>query len=292
MFKPITLESRDELVAFLEVEDFQISDISFGNLFIWSVARNIEYANLESNLVIKTTYKNESPFFFYPIGNNDKKKTLLALKEYLKNENLACEFRSIESKNIEPLKEVFTNLESTSNIDDFDYVYSVNELIELSGRKFHKKKNHLNQFLITYENKWRYEKLDSSNADEVYNEFCSWFSNTPNPSLGLINEKKGIELALKNYQALDFKGGVIRVEDKIVAFSFGEVISKDMAIIHIEKADSNYLGAYQIINQQLIKNEFSNLSYINREQDLGIEGLRRAKKSYNPIFMVEKFIVK
>lgn len=94
---------------------------------------------------------------------------------------------------------------------------------------------------------------------------------------------------LENYESLDLKGGLIRVNGEIASFSFGEVLNEETALIHIEKARADIAGAYQIINQQLLLNEFSHLTYANREEDLGLEGLRRSKMSYNPVFLIDKY---
>lgn len=288
-FVPITLESRQILQPYLQSEDYEISDIVFGNLYIWKHAREITYAIDSDCVVVQTRYEGEKPYFFYPFGSGDKHSALLALQTYLHDKSLSPRFESIESKNIDSIKSVFSQVEFEPRVARFDYVYSIQELIKLEGRKFHKKKNHLNQFLQNNEGKWSYEKISTSNASEILSRCKEWLEANPNKNQALEIEFAGITNTLKEYENLGLKGGAVRLEGEIVAFSFGEVMSQKMAVVHIEKANPLIAGAYQIINRELLINEFSTVDLVNREEDLGIEGLRRAKKSYNPIKMVEKY---
>ena len=181
-FKPITLESKQILEPFLDKEDYEISDIVFGNLYIWKHARDIAYEILHDCVVIKTQYTNALPYFFYPFGNGDKIRALQDLREFLKKQNLPPRFESIESKNIDSIKSVFSGLEFIAREERFDYVYSIDELIRLEGRKFHKKKNHLNQFLQNNGErggKWDYETISAQNADEIMTKCKEWLDANP-----------------------------------------------------------------------------------------------------------------
>lgn len=288
-FSPITLESKQILQPYLDKEYYEISDIVFGNLWIWKHAREITYAISHDCIIIKTQYANALPYFFCPFGNGDKANALQDLRKYLEEQNLPPRFESIESKNLDLIKSVFVGLEFEAREARFDYVYSVEELIKLEGPKFHKKKNHLNQFLKNNEGKWSYEKINAQNTNEILGKCKEWLDANPNKNEALQIEFIGITNALKAYQHLGMQGGAIRLESEIIAFSFGEVISEKMAVVHIEKANGKISGAYQIINQQLLENEFSQLEFVNREEDLGIAGLRQAKKGYNPVRMIEKY---
>lgn len=290
-YKKISLEDKALFDSYLNKDFFYLSDISFGNLYIWHKAREISFAIIKNSLVIRTCYKGSKPFYFFPIGENeiDKIECIEEMIRDCEQKGEILEFHSLEEKSVDILNKHFQDRFSIiSNRDRSDYVYNIKELIELSGRKYHKKKNHLNQFLQTYPD-FKYQSIDSSNKYKVLDVWKKWFSAQGEVSDGLKNENTGIIDALNDYESLRFRGGFVSVDDNIIAFSFGEVINSEMAVIHIEKADFNYHGAYQIINQQLLLNEFNSYLYANREEDLGIEGLRRAKMSYNPAFLVEKF---
>ena len=284
-FKEVELEDRGIIQKYLAQERFFISDVSFVNLFLWRKARKIAYAVVCDCLLIQTTYVGEKPFYFFPIGTGDKKRVV----ELLLEQDSTLEFHSLELAWVEFLREHFAGVfDFELNRDRSDYVYDVQELISLSGRKYHKKKNHLNKFLQTYP-QFVFERISVENSAEVLGVWGEWFGMIESPSVGLVNENLGIVEVLGAWGELPIEGGLVRVDGRIVAFSFGEVMSSEMAVIHIEKADSSVAGAYQIINQQLLANVFSHVKYANREEDLGIEGLRRAKMSYNPVFLVEKY---
>lgn len=172
--------------------------------------------------------------------------------------------------------------------DRSDYIYSTPELIELKGKKYHKKKTHLNRFIERYA--FTYESLSDENLHELITTYQTWFGKiSDTASDGLRNEYVGIIESLKQFPKLDFKGGILRVEGKIIAFSFGEPLNANTAVIHIEKADIEYQGAYQAINREFLAHEWSAFPLVNREEDLGIEGLRKAKQSYQPLFLQTKF---
>ncbi|PAF49698.1 hypothetical protein BKH43_06300 [Helicobacter sp. 13S00401-1] len=291
-FTEISLKSKDLIKSYLAKEDFLISDITFGNLFIWRHARKIEYAVINECLVIKTTYEGKNPFIFFPIGDGDKKQALLSLKSYFEERKESLELHSVEVKNLELLKELFPSASATLNRDRSDYLYITKELIELKGRKFHKKKNHFNRFLEEHAG-FVYEPMSEANLEELIELQTKWHETNDDPNdLGLHFEHIGIIDVFKNFSKLSLEGGLIRCTGNVMAFSFGEAATNEMCVIHIEKADISYRGAYQAINQQLLSHAFSDILYANREEDLGIEGLRKAKLSYNPTMIVDKYEVK
>ena len=307
-FKPIALESRSEILGFLQNDRFSIADISFGNLYIWKHAREISYAICGSSLLIQTHKEGQTPYFFFPIAGDESSKleALSALESYAQANGYPLHFERIEAHNLPLLRQAFPSITTEPTPNHFDYVYSVEELIALNGRKFHKKKNHLNNFLQRYE--WELEPITQANAKELAKVARIWLDSSPAKSDDLELEYLGICAALESFGELGLQGIAVRAREKItlgsnnidpallessalpiIAFSFGETISSEMAVIHIEKAAPNIIGAYQIINQQLLARCFSSLRYANREEDLGIAGLRQAKRGYNPVFMVEKF---
>lgn len=272
------------------MQRIEASDMLFGNLYIWHFSRDISYAILNDCLVIKTKFPNEKyPFIFYPIGLGDRQKTIKDVMDYFLSNNMKFAIKSLEPYQKYELEKNMPNIFDISpNRDRFDYIYNVSDLINLNGRKLHSKKNHLNKFLNLYPN-FVYERIDSSNAIDVFESYVEWFNKNPNITDGLRNEFVGIESALRNFNLLDMKGGVIKIDNKIAAFTLGEQINSNSVVIHIEKANTFYEGIYQAINQQFLCNEWNEMEFVNREEDLGIEGLRRAKMTYNPIRFVEKF---
>ena len=289
-FLPINIYSKDIVNSFFNMQRIEASDMLFGNLYIWHFSRDISYAILNDCLVIKTKFPNEKyPFIFYPLGLGDRQKTIKDVMDYFLSNNMKFAIRSLEPHQKYELEKNMPNIFDISpNRDRFDYIYNVSDLINLNGRKLHSKKNHLNKFLNLYPN-FVYERIDSSNAIDVFESYVEWFNKNPNITDGLRNEFVGIESTLRNFNLLDMKGGVIKIDNKIAAFTLGEQINSNSVVIHIEKANTFYEGIYQAINQQFLCNEWNEMEFVNREEDLGIEGLRCAKMTYNPIRFVEKF---
>lgn len=294
-WKPIDIEDRGILESFFNSQNILVSDLTFTNLFLWHYSRHISYFIYKDCLLIKTQYPNENPFIFYPIHKKNnlecKKEVILELIQICQSKGIPFMMKSLSHIDKEELSLLLPDcFNFFYNQDRSDYIYSIPELIELKGKKYHKKKTHLNRFVERYN--FQYEPLNTSNLQELISTYQEWFGKSSDTaSSGLKNEYIGIIESLKAFEHLSFKGGLLRVEGKIIAFSFGEVLNKETIVIHIEKADIEYQGAYQAINREFLAQEWSNYKLVNREEDLGIPGLRKAKQSYQPLFLQEKFEV-
>ena len=178
----------------------------------------------------------------------------------------------------------------TENRDHWDYVYSVEELIALKGKKFHKKKNLFNQFKKNY--LYHYETMAPECEEEVLemqDDWYKWYEEN-NPSEALKAENHAITRVLHNIDQIDgLMGATLRVEGKVIAYTVAEPLCEDSLVIHFEKGNIKYKGVYQAINQMFLENDAAEFINVNREQDLGDEGLRKAKLSYNPSFFLKKF---
>ena len=172
--------------------------------------------------------------------------------------------------------------------DNFDYLYEAEKLIKLSGKKLHGKKNHYNSFIKNY----KYEVKDIKEEQvisDVIQAAEKWYEGNSDDDM-LYYELQGIKDVLKNMKIIDIKGIAVYVDEKIVAFSLGEKLNDNLAVIHIEKADMDYSGVYSFINKTFVDRCFSDVKIINREQDLGIAGLRKSKLSYHPFKLEKKYI--
>lgn len=291
-FKALSIADKDELESFFRACGPVVSDLTFTNLFLWHFARRIEWCVESGCLIIRTTYPNESPFVFYPLHKNgDKNAKLSALKAVMSDFSKQClpfSIHSLSKADVVQLEELLPDTFSYELREDkSDYIYDCQGLINLAGKKYHKKKTHYNNFCKAYD--FSYEALDAKNCAELASTYSAWFEALENKTEGLKNEYIGIMAALENFSKLSFKGGILRIDGKIVAFSFGEMLNDECAVIHIEKGDINYNGVYQAINREFLAHEFSSAKIVNREEDLGIEGLRKAKQSYQPIYLEQKF---
>lgn len=265
------------------------SEAAFTTMFIWNDYYNLKVAEDDGFFFFQFNIKNRIPSYYFPLGSGDVDLALDALKEYTRANGHIMAFRLITEDQLEKLKSYGgASFVYNEERDCEDYVYPSEQLISLAGKRLHAKRNHINYFLENYD--YTYEAV----TPEVAKEECA-------PLMyRLITEKdhnvNSFELpAMKrffeNYDILGEKGAVIRVGGKIVAMSFGEALSDQAAVIQLEVAREEYRGAYQMINKLFCENEWKDYPFINREEDMGLEGLRRAKESYQPIFLVKKYTV-
>lgn len=259
-----------------------ISFFTFSNIFSWRHAMNYRVADICGNNIIIGKYRNEPFTLLYPfhLDGISAAQILASVKNILKDEKVMLvpllEDQLCEIKNTFPHAEIFPSE------DLFDYIYSTEDLIFLKGKRFHQKRNHLNGFLSKYP--YEYVEVHSGNdeAKKLLKE-ASELLYTHSSDPDLIDEHVEINELIENFDFLGLVAGIILVDKRPVAYSIGERISDDMALIHIEKADRSFSGAYAAINKMFAEHEFSDTVFINREEDMGLEGLRKAKLSYHPI---------
>lgn len=280
-WKKLTIESRNELQNFLK-EKFETSDMNFTNLFLWSFSENIQYA-IEGDIVyIKGVYEGDE-YYFSPVSKNGSKDEVISAVKRIKEYGGKIVF--IPESYEDFLKEKFILVEER---DSFDYIYLQEDLAELKGRKFSSKKNKINKFKKMYN--FTYEKISKENIEDIRAFQRRWTENRKEDTI-IISETLGIEELLNNYERLELRGGIIKVDGKIVAYAIGEKLTENMGVIHIEKGILDYQGSYQIINMYVAKEEFSDVEFINREDDFGSIGLREAKLSYQPIKFLKKYSI-
>lgn len=278
-WKKLTIDSRDEIQEFLK-NKFETSDMNFTNLFLWSFSENIQYAVNEEILYIKGFYEGDE-YYFSPVSKVDNEESIVAAIEKIKEKDGRIVF--IPEKYAEFLRADF---EIKEERDSFDYIYLQEDLAELKGRKFSSKKNKVNKFKKIYN--FTYEKISKDNIEDIRVFQREWSENRKGDSI-IVSETMGIEEILNNYERLELRGGIIKVDGKIVAYAIGEKLTDSMGVIHIEKGIFDYQGSYQMINMYVAKEEFSDVEFLNREDDFGSIGLREAKLSYQPIKFIKKY---
>ena len=218
--------------------------------------------------------------------------------DYFEKEQKKIYFRGITKEVVDYLKENYPDkFDYTEERDLFDYVYDGESMRELKGRKNVKKRNHINYFLKEYAGRYEYRLLDENDFDACLQLVEEWTSNKEENdavSDDMEEELIGIKKLFENFSVIKDKLKIagIFIDGKLEAFTMGEYINPNMALIHIEKANPSIRGLYPFINQQFLVHEFSDVEFVNREEDLGIEGLRKAKLSYHPVRFVEKYTVR
>ena len=179
-------------------------------------------------------------------------------------------------------------------INNFDYVYDFNDLINLSGRKFRKKRNKYNQFIKNYNYKTKFFKsfLDNKEKKECLEFLDKWYLENKQKDDEFLAEINGTRNLINYLEELDLDLIKLYVDNKLIGISIGERFNDSTYIVHVEKCLKEFNGSYTFINNALLKNSFLDLKYVNREEDLGVLGLRKSKMSYNPKFLERKYLVK
>ena len=269
-----------------ELEDKEIISSYFERHY------KVQYAIIEDTLVFRDSGKNLS--FTYPAGEPENvKKALEFLMEYCKEKDVPFILYNVTPHMFAQLdkwypKKFFIEY----NRDLADYVYETEKLASLAGKKLHGKRNHINKFKALYPD-WSYEPLNDDNVEDCFQMALKWRNKNGCEDDPEKNAEMCVTLnSLRLYKELGLKGGVLKADGKIVAFTVGEPVSDDTFVVHIEKAFAEVDGAYPMINQQFVQHECMEYEYVNREEDTGAEGLRKAKLSYRPAFLEEKGIVK
>ena len=281
--REITIDDRKAFLYPTEVSFF-----TFSNIFSWRHAMNYKIAELESCEVIVGKYRDEPITLLFPfhLKNISPASVALDVKRILGDERIL--FTPLMADQTGEIAKNFPDAEIFLSDDLFDYIYNTSDLISLKGKRFHQKRNHLNGFLSKYS--YEYVAVHSGDAEalrllrEAY-ELLYGQSEDPD----LIDEHAEINELIENFDSLGLCAGVILVDKRPVAYSIGERISEKTALIHIEKADRSFSGAYAAINKMFAQREFSDTLFINREEDMGLEGLRKAKLSYHPVKMGEYY---
>ncbi len=293
-FKPIDLSSKSIIESYTKPWNLDCSDLSFANLFIWGVDGKMEYAQLDNVLYIKLNFEKVPAYFWAPIPklgvNVNYREAVYTALNYMKSIGVEPTLRSVwtpfKDKILKCCPELFVQPTEIA----WDYVYERESLATLKGKKLHGKRNHINKFLSKYPD-YEYTTLDDSMIEECIALYEDWSEQKEEQSVELFDERTSVMLALRHRKALGLTGGCIFVKGELVAFTVGERLSNTMQLIHIEKAKTDVEGAYPMINQQYILHECQGVELINREEDMGIEGMRKAKRSYQPIKMIEKYLI-
>ena len=287
MFKKITLKDKSLYYQYIDKNKFLSCEYSFATLFMWKDFNDIEYDIVNNIFIIKKYDKNNGKFFMEPLGDIAD-NSLINIIDYLesirKKEKSKWLFGDVSINFLNRLEDIYKeNLIFEEEINNFDYVYNFDDLRNLSGRKFRKKRNKYNQFIKNYNYKEREECLEfleewSLENKEMDEEFLAEIDGTRN----LINYLGQLDLDLIK----------LYVDNKLIGISIGERFNDSTYIVHVEKCLKEFKGSYAFINNELLKNSFLDLKYVNREEDLGILGLKKSKMSYNPKFFERKYLVK
>ena len=270
-------------------------EYSFTNLFAWSAAYDQRIARVDGFLTAHLR-GNLGCGYLWPAGGGDLRGVLAALEADAAERGNPFRLLCLTPRQTEELETLCPGeFAFAEDRDGFDYLYDINKLSDLGGRKLHGKRNHCNQFEQANET-WIYEDLTAAMLPECLEMDAEWDKRSreregADEADDMTNEKAALRLAADNFAALGLEGGAIRVFGEIVAFTMGGPLSQDTFDVHFEKAYSELQGAFPMINREFarrVRARHPAIVYLNREDDMGIEGLRKSKLSYYPDLMVEK----
>jgi len=290
-FKKIDISDKDWICDLLSKSDFIGAEYSFANNMAWQRLSNSLITRYKDFYILLMP-SDKCYTFTFPAGVGNYLEVINLLRKYSKANNKVCRFFGVTEKYLSLFQDNFSNEYTSTYLDDSsDYTYLASDLINLKGKKFHNKRNHLKK-MDQYN--WTFHKMTEKDFDEcillstnIYNQKNNYDDHSA------IVEQYAIDTFFKYFKELNLMGGIVRIDGKLAAFSIGERLNSNTVVVHIEKADTSYDGIYVLINNQFSK-MFCNtpdIKYINREEDLGLDGLRNAKRSYNPIFQVDKYLI-
>ena len=293
-FTEITLKDKPLFDRNLRLHNPRISEFTFTNIFAWRHFYRFRYTEIGGLLCIIAVPSKGEPYALMPVGGLNREafgEAFAKLSQYFRQKGWQPVFKRIAEEELEYFRGYVEPEKSfLFDRDNSDYVYSTADLIHLKGKKYDGKRNHINKFKSKYE--FSYVPLDCSLIGECSRIMEDWCreKNCHCQEGDYCERQANMEL-LNNFRFLGCKGALIRVNGGYEAFTAGEMLNGDTAVIHIEKANTKINGLYTLINQQFCEKEWQESLFVNREQDLGLAGMRKAKLSYNPAFLVNKYTV-
>ena len=294
-FHPPRLEEKPWVDELLRRADYRGCDYNFTNLFVWSRAYHQEIARVDDFLVTPVCGRMGCSFMV-PAGGGDLASVIRKLEEEAARRGEPLRLVCLTPRQMAELEEFFPGqFTFTADRDGYDYLYEIDRLADLGGKRLHAKRNHINRFMENNPS-WTYEEITPESLGECLAMDKEWYRRSlaregEAEERDLGDEGVALRQAMEHYQALGLEGGLIRVYGEVVAFTMGDLLNSDTYDVHFEKAYGELQGAYAMINREFarwVRGRHPNVRYLNREDDMGVEGLRKAKESYYPDQMVEK----
>ena len=286
-FKEPKIEDKLLANSILYPLNYRLCEYSFGDLFIWRKIYSTEFA-FEQDYMFIRFLQGDNRIYLFPAGSGDLEKAIRQLYDYIKKDGGELKFACVTPEMKTELEDVFPGKFDYEPVrDSYDYIYNASDLITLAGRKLHSKRNHVARFERL--GNWSYDEITSENIDkckQMNHEWCK--INGCSNNLSLTSEHCAVKQAFEHYFELGISGGMITLDNRVVAFSMGQKLCNDTFIVHIEKAFSDVEGAYTVMNHEFATHNCESFVYMNREDDAGDEGLRKSKLSYHPSILLEK----
>lgn len=285
-FNPVSIDDAAGLIPILQNSGYTGCEFAFSTLYMWRHMNHNSVARWGDAVFFRSDMP--SPVFSAPVGG-DFGENISLLRSWAHRQGIPLVLYGSAENLTGRLQQIFPGEFSiVPSPPDHDYLYNTSDLAELPGKKYHAKRNHIAAFSRQYD--WRYEPIGEDNLPQVLKMAQEWYRTRQPLSDGLLAEQEALGDVLRHREILDVRGGLIRVEGRVAAFTFGAPVSPLEFDVQVEKALPAYPGAYAVINREFAARELSSFQWINRENDVGVEGLRRAKQSYHPVRLIEKYL--
>lgn len=292
-FKSPSIEDKKWVDECLKHSNSLNCEYNFGNVFVWATAYNTQICHYKDFFICRWG-KGKDISYSLPLGEGDFTDAINAIIADAKELGIKPRIYGVPSGYMAMLQESFTGKFEFHFSDEMnDYIYSTEKMANLSGKKYHGKRNHITNFKKRNPD-WSFEVINETNINDCIEFHTKWINEraeSEEDTEDFSLEFEAVLTAFENFKELEFVGGLIRVDGKVIAYTMGEANKKGNCFVtHFEKAPAQLQGAYPIINQEFTKNCLLDYEYVNREEDLGIEGLRKAKESYYPEIFLEKCV--
>ena len=296
-FHPPEVEDKPWVEERFRAAGYRGCEYSFATLFLWSDTYQQQVAQMDG-YVLERLCGRIGYGYLFPAGSGPLEPVLAALEADAAERGEPCRLLCVTPEQHALLEQLRPGqYQCECDRDGWDYLYQIDRLADLGGKKLHGKRNHINRFLERYPD-WRVEEITIDNLAECAEMDLEWNrlyrtenGDTETEAQTRLDERHAMSKAFAHYEALGLSGLLLRVEGRTVAFTMGSPIGEDTFDIHFEKAYGEIQGAYPMINREFarwIRAHYPEVRYLNREDDMGMEGLRKAKESYYPDQMVEK----
>ena len=286
-FRPVSIDDKEKAKEILKISDYRACEFSFANNLAWCRLYDTTVCFFDRFYISKSSHNKTA--FCFPPGEGDYSKLFSELRKYSESQNCPLTLYAVSEENLRLLSDMYPDgFTAVPDTDSFDYIYNASDLRDLPGGKYHKKRNHLKK-INNYN--FSFSALSPADFDDCITFAAKHYVAGGSFGESEIGEQFAINTFFEHFETLELSGGVLRVDGEVAAFTIGEKINSDTVDVHIEKADKSIEGAYQAINNFYVKSLPEDVLFINREEDMGLEGLRKSKQSYYPAYMLKKYIV-
>jgi hypothetical protein len=288
-FKPVTIGDRAAIQAFFDHSTFRNCDYSFSNIFCWKHLYNTTFAIEDDFLYIRFQTSDDIPGYLFPLGKGDIAVAINRIRRDASARHEQVRLNAITQAMADLAEEAFPGkFIYRKNRAWSEYIYNSTDLIGLAGKRFQPKRNHIHRFTRTYD--WEYLPISRDiipDCLKLYRRWCAENGGCSSEQM-LVEECRATQTAFKYFEQLGLIGGALRINGEILAYSYGQPLGADTFGVHAEKSLYEIEGGFTMINQQFAEHNCSAYTYINREEDLGLESLRKAKLSYHPAILLDK----